>query len=155
MRLYLARHGESIVKENMHEPSLSEQGKKDILLLATFLKTINIRVSNIFHSGKLRTQQTAELLSTGITCATAIQPIAGLDPSDDVTLMVNEIMKWEYDTLLVGHLPFMSKFVGKLIADNEYKEIMFFYPGSFVCLEQVEDSNWVIEYALHPRLFRL
>src|SRR3990167_10388167 len=146
MKLYLARHGECTVKESMHEPSLSEQGKKDILSLAGFLKPLHIHVSNIFHSGKLRAQQTAELLSTGITCTGGIQPLAGLDPSDDVNLMSNEIMKWYDDVLLVGHLPFMSKFMGKLVADNEYKEIMFFHPGSFVCLEQVEDINWVIDF---------
>ncbi|OGT45153.1 MAG: phosphohistidine phosphatase SixA [Gammaproteobacteria bacterium RIFCSPHIGHO2_12_FULL_41_20] len=154
MKLYLARHGDSVVKEHGHEPLLSEQGKQGVLLLAAFIKPLHIHVDSIFHSGKVRAQQTAELLSTGLICANGIEYLTGLNPADDVTVMANEIMKWSKDILLVGHLPFMSNLVSKLVADNEYKEIMFFHPGSFVCLEQIEEVSWSIEFVLHPGLFR-
>lgn len=153
MKLYLMRHGEYMTEDLQHTGALSKKGTNDINLIANFLKPANIHVSNIFHSGKLRAQQTAEIMATSIIAKEPLQARNKLDPQDDVTAFIDEIIDWEQDLLVVGHLPFMGRLVSKLVVGNENKEIVAFYPGTLVCLERIENSPWIIDWVLFPDLF--
>lgn len=62
MKLYLVQHGEALSKEQDTKRSLSEQGRREVERMANFLATAGVRVARICHSGKLRAQQTAEIL---------------------------------------------------------------------------------------------
>lgn len=151
MKLYLARHGDySIVKQT---DMLTEKGKNEMTALANFLSPLNLRVSHILHSGKVRAQQSAEILATGIHCDQAIQLQAGLTPNDDVKAFANEISHWDADVLVVGHLPFMGRLVGELVTNNEDKNIIEFQTGTLACLEQIDYARWMIHWVLTPDLF--
>lgn len=150
MKVYLARHGEYL--QNDTQGALSDTGKNEIKLLAEFLKESHIQVASIFHSGKLRAKQTAELLSAGFVTMQPTQSKAGLNPGDDINLLIDELNATDEDILLVGHLPFMGKLVGKLVTDNENEEIVIFHPGTMVCLERVMGQNWVIHWVINPTL---
>ena len=152
MHLYLARHGEC--SSTSLEPSLSEQGKKDIQKLSSLLKPLNIQIENIFHSGKLRAKQTAELLQQNILCSHEITEKQGLNPNDDVVYWAEQLIHFKHDILLVGHLPFMSKLVSQLITNNEQPEVVHFHPGTFVCLEHFGDARWAIDFVIHPSLIQ-
>ncbi|MEO8402723.1 MAG: phosphohistidine phosphatase SixA [Gammaproteobacteria bacterium] len=149
MKLYLARHGE-YQTENLN--SLTPLGKQHIMRMASFLKPLNIKLSTIFHSGKLRAQQTAELLADAFHCDG--QPVArnGIDPTDEIPAIYDEISHWDEDTLLVGHLPFMGKLTSKLITGDENHDIVMFYPGTLVCLEKTGSGYWSIDWVIRPEL---
>lgn len=152
MKLYLARHGDYLLDTSQSMDVLTEKGRNDIILTANFLKKMNLRVSNILHSGKYRAQQTAELLSEGIACDQPPQSYPGLNPNDDVTAIAHEVAHWNDDVLLVGHLPFMGRLVSLLITGDENKEIVNFQTGVLVCLDQIDRTRWMINWVLTPEL---
>ncbi|MBX3709139.1 MAG: phosphohistidine phosphatase SixA [Gammaproteobacteria bacterium] len=153
MKIYLARHGDYLLDTTRHLDVLTEKGTKDIIRLANFLRCSNEHVSHVFHSGKYRAQQTAELLIQGFICEQPIQSKSGLNPNDDITDFANELSHWGNDVLIVGHLPFMSKLVSALTIGNENKEIVDFQAGTLVCLETIDHVRWVIKWVLTPDLF--
>lgn len=152
MKLYLVRHGEYQMSAQQRD-ELTTQGKQEIEKLAHFLKPLNIHVDHIFHSNKFRAKQTAELLAPSIDCKQAIQELPGLGPEDDVRPIKDSLGMYEGNLMLVGHLPFMSKLVGKLMTGNEDKELVIFYPGTMACLEG-EDVQWEMSWILTTEFFK-
>jgi phosphohistidine phosphatase len=150
MKLYLVRHGDySMVQQ---QDVLSEKGQNEIISLANFLSRLNIQVSNILHSGKLRARQTAELLAKGMICDQPVQSRNGLNPNDDVTAFANEIAHWGDDVLVVGHMPFMGRLVSELLTGSENRELVDFQTGVMVCLEIVGHSHWMVRWVLTPEI---
>jgi len=154
MKLYLVRHGDYLVDASNPAGALSRKGKDNIQNLADFLKSSSIHVSSFFHSGKLRAQQTADLLSKSVVCNDKVTARSGLDPLDDVIPIANEIEAIEEDVLLVGHLPFLGKLVAKLIINDENRELVIFNPGTMICLEQVGNKHWVINWIMNASLLK-
>ena len=63
MKLYLVRHAEPKPEQEDPLRPLSEKGWEDIRCVGAFVaERLDIRVKIIIHSGKLRAQQTAEVL---------------------------------------------------------------------------------------------
>lgn len=155
MKIYLVRHGESFSASSDDVRPLSEKGKADIQNLANFIAPLKISVSRILHSKKLRAQQTANILAASIHTSQSAEIRPELDPDFSIMTIIEEINAWQTDLMLVGHMPFMGKLVGKLIADDEYKNIVSFSAGSLLCLEKTEYQQWVINWMLVPELFVL
>lgn len=63
MRLYLVQHGEAKKEEEDPLRPLSERGREDVQRVAKYVEKLDIKASIIFHSGKLRAKQTAEILA--------------------------------------------------------------------------------------------
>lgn len=155
MKVYLIQHGDSLEKEINELRPLSETGKKDIEKMANFLTPAKLTVGNIFHSGKLRAEQTAEIIKKAFHYNKKTQMKSGLEPMDPVDPIAKEINDFSADMILVGHLPFMAKLAGKLISDDENKLTVAFQPGSMVCLQKNENNPnlWVVRWMLRPELF--
>ncbi|MGH8550516.1 MAG: hypothetical protein ACRERU_18320, partial [Methylococcales bacterium] len=81
-----------------------------------------------------------------------IEAITGLNPNDPVEPFVKQINNWQEDTLLAGHMPFLGRLTGYLLAGNSSTEIVAFKPGSMLCLERNESGNWAIAWMLRPEL---
>lgn len=150
MKLYLMRHGEYVVSD-LKAP-LSEKGKMEIDEIASFLARLSIPATTIFHSGKLRAEQTAGLLAKGFVCDKPPQLRSDINPDSDVGNLVNEISTWDEDIVLVGHLPFMSRLTSKLVTGNENRELVSFEPGTIVCLENIQYERWLIDWVIKPRV---
>lgn len=145
------RHGDSIPAGNDDERPLSEQGIKDVKKLANFIAPYHLKIARILQSNKYRAQQTASLLLSGFTNPPSIESRAELDPMARVQLMVPEINSWSEDSLLVGHMPYMSKLAAELLLGDENKEIIVFKTATMVCLESTEHF-WTIRWMLTPEL---
>lgn len=152
MKIYLARHGEAVAKDVDALSPLSAKGNSDIEKMARFLSTQNIHVACIFHSSKLRAKQTANILSSAIK-SDSIEERSNLDPLDLVSPIASEIILANQDMLYVGHMPFMGKLIGRLIASDEANDIVAFQPGTLVCLTRTSNSDWSIAWTLNPELF--
>lgn len=63
MFLYLVQHAEAKREEEDPSRPLSEKGLEEIKKVALYAERLNIKVSQIFHSGKRRALQTAEVLA--------------------------------------------------------------------------------------------
>jgi phosphohistidine phosphatase SixA len=106
----------------------------------------------VAHSGKLRAQQTAELLATALAPGTVPEIMTGLNPNDPVEPVARRVAAWTSDTILVGHLPFMGKLAARLVAGDELRPVAAFVPGTVVCLEQAEAGYWFIAWMVRPEL---
>ncbi|RTZ74271.1 MAG: hypothetical protein DSY99_02015 [Candidatus Neomarinimicrobiota bacterium] len=67
MRLYLIQHGQAKSADVDPDRHLTETGQQDVEKMHGFLKPMNLRVNDIWHSGKVRAAETAEILSPAIS----------------------------------------------------------------------------------------
>jgi phosphohistidine phosphatase len=152
MRLYLVQHGDAVPKQLDSERPLSAAGRREVEAVARLLAGTRTRAVRVAHSGKLRAQQTAELLATALAPGTVPDIMPGLNPNDPVEPVARGIADWTSDVMLVGHLPFMAKVVAHLAAGDERKPVVAFVPGTVVCLEQDEAGHWTIAWVVRPEL---
>lgn len=152
MKIYLARHGESVSYGLDDERSLTEKGEQDMEKLAVFIKPLQIKVNHILHSQKYRAQQTAEILSSGFLSSPDMECSQKLDPLAAVMPIVDQIHAWDQDCLLVGHMPFMGRLVSLLVTGDENYNIVNFKPGCMINLDQIEQTRWAICWMLNPEI---
>lgn len=148
------QHGKPVSKEEDPDRPLSDQGKKDVEKIASFLQKYGLVIEDIFHSGKTRARQTAEIMSSRLNPRVKPQKMDGLSPLDDVKEMANRIEKNEKDLLVAGHLPNLAKLTSLLIAGDESIPVVGFQQGGVVCLERGEERNWAIAWMLLPELIK-
>jgi phosphohistidine phosphatase len=151
MKLYLMRHGDYVINE-FNQDVLSEKGINEVKQVANFLRPLQIHVSNILHSGKMRAEQTAQLLSSSVKCDEPIKAQSGLNPNDEAKRFADKTIHESEDLLIVGHLPFMGRLVGQLAAGNENREIVDFHTSTIVCLKSLDKTRWIIEWVWNPGL---
>ena len=152
MRLYLVQHGDAIPEQVDPERPLSAEGRRDVEAMARLLASAGTRAVRVAHSGKLRAQQTAEVLAAALAPAAVLEIMTGLNPNDAVEPVARRVAGWTSDTILVGHLPFMGRLVARLVAGHERGLVAAFVPGSVACLEQGEADRWAITWMVTPGL---
>ena len=152
MRLYLVQHGEALPQEVDSKRPLSNQGRQDAERVARFLASRGVRVSRVWHSGKTRARQTAELLAATVAPGVKAEARAGLAPNDPTEAFAETLASWREDAMVVGHLPFMARLVTHLVTKSDDGRIVAYLPGSLVCLERDEDGAWAIAWMLRPEL---
>jgi len=152
MKLYLAQHGHAVSSEQDPERPLSDQGEQDVHSMAARLGDAGVRVARVWHSGKGRAEQTAGILAKKVLSGRNAESIKGLGPNDPVAEFATDADVWDEDTLVVGHLPFMSRLLSLLLVNDAGHELVRFSPGSVVCLEHDATDRWVISWLLRPEL---
>lgn len=146
MKLYLVQHAKHKPEKEDPDKSLSNEGRNDANKVATFLK--NLKVSNIFHSGKLRAQQTAEIFSSVLT--TQVEKADSLEPLANPHEWTEKLENIDKDIMLVGHLPHLSKLVSILLYGTDEKQVIGFEQGGMVCLEK--NDVWLLKWIISPHL---
>lgn len=154
MKLYLVQHGEACSKEIDPERPLTDQGREDVERLAAFLGRAGIQVGLVLHSGKLRAAQTAELLAATVAPTVELQTDGRLAPNDDPGAIDWPMLTGGGDAFVVGHLPFMARLVGLLVAGAADRPVVDYRPGSVVCLEQDTDGRWQVAWMIRPGLLK-
>ena len=152
MKLYLMQHGKPVPKEEDPERPLSSKGIDEINKMAEFLKKRGIRVDKIFHSGKTRAMQTAEIMISMLSPDKKPMERKGLSPMDDVNYFVEQIREVEEDIMIVGHLPHLARLTSLLVAGSESLSVVAFQQGGLVCLSIDKDLNWHISWMLVPEI---
>lgn len=152
MKLYLVQHGKAVAKEENPERPLNDQGERDIQRMAARLGDAGIEVTRVWHSGKQRAAQTAKLLAKKVLAGRKIEVLKGIGPDDPVAEFASDADVWHEDTLVVGHLPFMSRLVSLLTVGDAGHELVHFTPGSIVCLQREDAHHWVIAWMLRPEI---
>lgn len=142
MKLYLVQHGLAFPREKDPERPLSVQGKSQTQRTAEYLKSRSIEVDTIWHSTKLRAVQTAEIIAEAVGCKDR-KAREDLNPDDPVKQFPEEILKAKKDIMMVGHLPFLQKLAGLLLAGLEEKKIITFKNSAVLCLDH--EKNWQID----------
>jgi len=152
MKLYLVQHAKAASKEVDPERPLTEEGRRDIQKVTAFIRPLNLCVDYLWHSGKKRAAQTAELLTEVVEITKSQAAHDGLGPNDDVTALKDELMSGQQDIMIVGHLPFLSKLASLLLSGCESANTVAFKQGGIVCLECCEENQWQLDWMITPQL---
>lgn len=150
MSLYLVQHGTSLIKSEDPEKGLSADGKMETERIADVARGYQVRVSRIFHSGKKRTRETADILSTRLSPPGGSESRGGMNPMDDVRVFAGSL-ELDKDMMLVGHLPFLERLIGLLVCGNPDLTVFKLQNSGILCLDRVAHvKNPVIRWALMP-----
>jgi phosphohistidine phosphatase len=153
MRVYLVQHGEAMPKSEDPARPLTAQGRNDVARVAAFARRAGVDIFQIRHSGKRRAEETAVILAEHLEPVHGVMVQAGLGPRDDVG-PVAELLKRETQPLmLTGHLPFMDRLAGLLVAGDSQRSIVRFQQGGIVCLDRDPESwTWAVRWVVTPGL---
>lgn len=152
MRLYLIQHAKAMAKEENRERPLSDEGRADAAKIALFLKRSGPAVGQVWHSGKKRAGQTADIYSEALGLPGGPTAREGLAPNDNAALLRDELAVEMTDTMIVGHMPFVSRLATLLLTGYESPPVVTFVNAGIVCLERTKDGRWVIEWIVTPDL---
>jgi len=150
MFVYLVQHADAKKEEVDPSRSLSEKGLQDIKKVASYVSQLNIKVYKIFHSGKLRAKQTAEVLSENLKPTKGITEVGGLAPLDDAEIWEERLKGMTDNIILVGHLPHLDKLASLLLCGNADKNVVSFKMAGIVCLKRNDIGEWSLQWTLTP-----
>jgi len=154
MSIYLVQHAQSKSKEEDPERGLTDEGKETAKKAAEFFSGLELNIDEIWHSGKKRAKQTAELFAVKIKRQNAISVHENLGPTDDIEPVKREIEKGDKgDVMIVGHLPFLSRLTSALITGNPDRDIITFRNAAINCLEK-DEEGWKVSWIVTPDIIR-
>jgi len=151
MKLYLVQHAKAASKETDPQRPLTEEGRRDIQKVAAFIKSLNLSVDYLWHSGKNRARQTADVLSEVVEVKKEMAAHEGLAPNDNVTVLKDELISARQDIMIVGHLPFLPKLASLLLTNSESNTVAF-KNGGIVCLNYSDDNQYQLQWMIIPEL---
>lgn len=150
MHLYLVRHGEAKADDPLKP--LSEHGRREVEKVASYLSSLE--VFSIFHSTKLRAAQTAEVFTEYIEPEEGPTETESLSPMDDPKLWKTRLDVMADDTMIVGHLPHLSRLASLLLTGDPEVVAFEFGPASVLCLQRNEDGRWAVQWMLGSDIAR-
>jgi phosphohistidine phosphatase len=151
VRLYLVQHGEALPEEVDPDRHLSEKGLQDVEKVARFLRPLKLSVAEVWHSGKARAQQTAEVIAEALANTPRVKRREGLAPKDPVGPVRAAIERFGDDLMIVGHLPLLGKLAASLIAGDKSLDVVTFRYGGVVCLDDA-DGGFKVAWMIVPDL---
>ncbi len=152
MELYLVQHAAARSEQEDPLRSLTNDGTLTVTRMANLAKSVGIRVDAIWHSGKARAAQTAEILASAIAVSQGVLQREGLAPNDPIAPIAKELSSFNEDLMIVGHMPFLGKLASALIDGDESADIIAFQQGGVACLERDEDNIWRVKWMIIKEL---
>ncbi|NIM52322.1 MAG: phosphohistidine phosphatase SixA [Gemmatimonadales bacterium] len=152
MELYLVQHGKATSKEEDPARPLTAEGRDEVTRVARAAGAQEVTVGSIHHSGKLRAQQTAEILAGELHPDQAPDQLDGLAPNDEPTTAADVIPTLKAPAMLVGHLPHLSRLCSLLVHGDPTREIVAFRMGAIVCLSLDTEGRWRVRWILTPEV---
>jgi phosphohistidine phosphatase len=150
MLLYLVRHGEAGREGDDAARGLTDKGFREVSLAAVYARDRYIKVNAIYHSGKRRAMQTAQIFSDHLKPGNGASETDGLAPLDEPEKWAERIAGiWE-NILLVGHLPYLSRLAGLLLCGDKENMFVDFKTGGIACLQRFDDGHWALEWLIMP-----
>ena len=154
MKLYLIQHAQAVSKAEDPRRPLTDEGRAEARAVARLVRSLDLRVECLWHSGKTRAEQTAEIYAGALTVAEGPTARQGLAPNDDVAPWRDALAVSTAETMIVGHMPFVSKLATLLLTGYESPPVVAFRNAGVVCLGRSSDDRWQIEWVLTPDLLR-
>lgn len=153
MRLYLVQHGAAKSKAEDPERPLTDAGVQSVERAARWASQVRVEVHEIRHSGKRRAAETAEIFARQLQPPGGVRAVSGLDPTDEVRPVAAALERETDALMLVGHLPFLERLAGQLVAADPDQAVARFTNGGILCLGR-EEGRWSIHWALPSQLMR-
>ena len=152
MLLYLVQHAEAKKEEEDPERGLTDKGYRDIARSAVHAQKLGVKVSVIYHSGKKRAGQTAQVLADYLKPEKGATKTDNLAPLDDPAAWSKRISEMNEEIMLVGHLPYLAKLSGLLLCGVKERMFVDFKMAGIVCLKRFDDGRWALEWMITPEM---
>ena len=143
MAMYFVQHGLALTKDIDPDRPLSEDGRTEVKRIAAHLQKVEVRIKKVYHSGKTRAEQTAQIFAENIGDG-KVNELGGMSPNDDVKAFASSL-KGD-NSMHVGHLPHMGKLVSYLVTGDEKADVVKYSNGGVVCVEKDNDSYHILWY---------
>ena len=150
MVLYIVQHGDAVPKDTDPDRPLSNKGRNDIQRLTEWLSRHDVRVAQIFHSGKTRAQETAEILRPLLDSDGDIEERTGLAPNDSPEELIQQLQDTDKDTLIASHLPLVSRTVSQALTGSPDLQLVDFSPGSIAGIQREDGDSWRLFLFVRP-----
>lgn len=150
MRIYIVQHGDALAKDIDPDRPLSEKGRHDVELLEEYLATHNVEIAQIFHSGKTRARETAEILRPLLVDGGSVDARDDLAPNDSPEALLRDMQSRDDPALVAGHMPFVARAVSQALTGEPDHELVQFLPGSVAGLERGTDASWRLFMFIRP-----
>jgi phosphohistidine phosphatase len=147
MRLVLVHHADAVGPEVDPQRPLSLRGQIDVGRLAAAAAERGVKPAVIWHSGKLRSRQTAEAFWKACNPFAELKAVRGLQPSDGPRLFRDVLAEEDRDLLAVGHMPSLPRIFALLNTGSEDGDPRFPQHGA-VALTRTIGPLWVEEWRL-------
>lgn len=160
MDIYLMQHGHANDKETDPERHLSEEGLNAVTRVANRAAELGLELGLIYHSGKVRALESAEILAEALNRKEPVQFLAGLNPKDPVEPFQDWLQERTADGVaaltLVGHLPSLARLTALLVTGSEAQSVVAFENAGLVRLTPDPDraQRFLVRWILSPGLVR-
>ena len=150
MFVYLVHHGHAVDPGVDPQRPLSRQGRDQTDVLSGRAAARGVRPDVIWHSGKLRTRQTAEAYLRACNPLAEFSATRWMQP-DDPPRLADLLQVETRDVMLVGHMPHLDRLLRRLIrlsdAAHAGPEAGAFPMNGLVAVERVE-TVWAERWRL-------
>jgi phosphohistidine phosphatase len=148
LRLHLVHHGEAVGPEVDPRRPLSPRGLAAAERLAAHAAARGVRPAVVWHSGKLRAKQTAEVFWRACNALAEFSATRDLQPADPATWMRDRLRHESRDVLIVGHFPNLPQLLGQLVGEAEGAPGEFPPHGMVTLVTHDEGSSWTEEWRM-------
>lgn len=139
--IVLVHHGHALGREVEPMQPLSESGRIASQHMAVGAASRGIRPDVIWHSGKFRARQTAEIFWRACNARAGLSVVRGLQPTDRPSVIQGQLDKNDQSLLLVGHMPHLGRLLRVLCADLSDSATTDFPAHGCVALE-LKGGRW-------------
>jgi len=147
--ILLVHHGPAVGAEIDPMRPLSSVGRAATERLAAAAARRGVQPDAIWHSGKLRARQTAELFWQACNPLAKFSAERGLQPDDPPRWMRDQLTGETRSILIAGHMPSLSRLLASLLGEREESVAVVFPLHGCVALEPDGDL-WKEVWRLEP-----
>ncbi len=152
MFIYLVRHAKAKNEEVDPARPLCEKGLSEIMKMASYTSGLDISITEIFHSPKLRAKQTAQILADYLKPLKGITETDGLKPNDDPAVWAERFKVTTDDIMLVGHLPHLGRLTSQLLCGDPDKNLVAIETAGVVCIKREDNGVWSLQWIITPEI---
>jgi phosphohistidine phosphatase len=148
VNLYLVHHGEAVEPDVDAARPLSARGRRSSEELAKAAALRGARPTIVWHSGKLRARQTAEIYWRACNSLAELAATRDLQPDDRAEWMRDRVRHVPDDIMIVGHFPHLPRLYAALLGAGGGERPPF-PPHAFVSLYTADEGEtWVEQWRL-------
>jgi phosphohistidine phosphatase len=148
LAVYLVHHADAVAPYVDPMRPLSERGRADAAHVAEEAARRGVKPDIIWHSGKLRARQTAEVFWKACNPLASMTAVRGLLPDDPASWMRDQLEGETRSVLLVSHMPYLPRLLQVLSGKDESATAVFPQHGC-VALERSGEC-WTERWRLEP-----
>jgi phosphohistidine phosphatase len=142
--LYLAHHGDAVDAVVDPQRPLSSAGREHVERLARLAAARGVTPDAVWHSGKLRAKQTAEVFWRACNPLAELKVVRGLQPTDPAEWLHDLVAGDPRAILCVGHFPNLQRVLTRLLTGRDDPPADF-PPHGLVALERSDglfEERW-------------